>query len=197
MNLASSVPELEWERMWAPYDEQTYSAVLAAIASQDVVLEIGAGDFRLARRLAEKAKKVYAIEINKNLVAGLNSKLPANCQLITGDARQFPFPKDINVAVLLMRHCTSFAQYWSKLATTACERLITNARWGLGVEIIHLNEARLSFDKISMGWYACRCGDSGFVTGSPERITQQVLDRVWEVAGCPACQSRNQVPVLQ
>ena len=41
-----------WERMWAPYDEATYAAVLAAVGPDDILLEIGAGDLRLARRLA-------------------------------------------------------------------------------------------------------------------------------------------------
>ncbi len=42
-----------WEARWAPYDEATYAAVLAAIRPDDVVLDIGAGDLRLARRMAQ------------------------------------------------------------------------------------------------------------------------------------------------
>ncbi len=44
--------EAAWEAMWAPYDEATYGAALAQIAADDVVLDIGAGDLRLARRAA-------------------------------------------------------------------------------------------------------------------------------------------------
>jgi hypothetical protein len=197
MKPAAPDPELDWERRWAPYDEPTYMAVLEAMASNDIVLEIGAGDCRLAKRLAKKAQKVYAVERNQELVTGLSTNLPANCQLITADARHFPFPQDISAAVLLMRHCRSFAQYWSKLVITGCEKLITNARWGLGVEIVDLKGPRLPFDKVSLGWYACCCGYTGFVTGAAERITERVVDRVWEVTSCPACPVRSQAPNLQ
>ena len=37
-----------WERRWAPYDELTYQEVLAQVRPDDLVLEIGAGDLRLA-----------------------------------------------------------------------------------------------------------------------------------------------------
>lgn len=187
MNLVSPVPDVEWERMWAPYDEPTYAAVLVAIASDDIVLDIGAGDLRLAKQMAQKARKVYAVEQNSALVARPKPDLPLNCQIITADARQVSFPEEITVAVLLMRHCLSFFQYWNKLAGTRCRKLITNARWGLGVEIIDLLRTRLPFESIRIGWYACRCGGTGFVPGAVEQITDQLLESVWEVDRCPAC----------
>jgi hypothetical protein len=187
MNHASPIPDGEWERMWAPYDEPTYAAVLDAIAGDDVVLEIGAGDLRLAKQIARKARKVYAVEQNGALVAGDRDNYPANCHLITADARQVPFPEEITVAVLLMRHCLSFMPYWNKLAATRCRKLITNARWGLGIEIIDFVQARVPFEKVPVGWYACRCGSAGFVPGAVELITDQLLETVWEVDGCPAC----------
>ncbi len=61
-------PLEEWETLWAPYDEATYAAVLAAIEPSDVVLDIGAGDLRLARRIAERARQVIAWEIQPALV---------------------------------------------------------------------------------------------------------------------------------
>jgi hypothetical protein len=111
------------------------------------------------------------------------------------DARQIPFPEDISIAVLLMRHCTSLQQYWVKLGLTECKKLITNARWGLGIEIIDLNEKRLPLEMIPVGWYACRCGDTGFVTGAVELITEHIMDKVWEVDECWACQGRDLIPV--
>jgi glycerol kinase len=51
--LGSEATQLDcWEQLWAPYDESTYQAVLAAIGPEDILLEIGAGDLRLAIRAA-------------------------------------------------------------------------------------------------------------------------------------------------
>lgn len=47
----------------------------AQITSDDVVLEIGAGAGTLTKRLAQKAKKVVAYEIDKNLVGILHENL--------------------------------------------------------------------------------------------------------------------------
>ncbi len=58
----------DWEAMFAPYDPQTYQAVLAQLGPEDVILDIGAGDLRLSRRMAQIARKVYAVEINAGLL---------------------------------------------------------------------------------------------------------------------------------
>lgn len=187
MNHTLPIPDGEWERMWAPYDQPTYAAVLEAIASDDVILEIGAGDLRLAKRMARKARKVYAVEQNETLLEAGKNNLPANCRLISGDARLVPFPREITAAVLLMRHCLSFMRYWNKLAATRCRKLITNARWGVGVEIIDMVQARVPYKAVPIGWYACRCGSAGFVPGAAELVTDQLIKAVWEVDGCPAC----------
>jgi SAM-dependent methyltransferase len=123
-------------------------------------LEIGAGDLRLARRLAEITRRVYAIEIQPAVLekAGPTAKLPQNLDVVQGDACQIPFPPNITAAVLLMRHCSHFDLYVQKLLATGCSRLITNARWGAGVEVIDLHTPRRSFDEIDIGWYACLCG---------------------------------------
>lgn len=176
-----------WEAMWAPYDEPTYAAVLQQIKADDIVLEIGAGDLRLARRIAEKAQKVYAIERNASLLAALDQALPANCHVSRADARWDPFPQDTTAAVLLMRHCSNLSRYMTKLTQTRCERLVTNARWGLSVETIDLAAKRLSFHALRLGWYACMCGSTGFLPGKAEHITEQVLQTIWEVEDCPAC----------
>jgi hypothetical protein len=38
-----------------------------------------------------------------------------------------------------------------------------------------------------MGWYACRCGATGFITGPAEALTPQLESAVQEVVDCPAC----------
>jgi hypothetical protein len=175
-----------WERMWAPYDEDTYAFVLAQIEPEDVVLDIGAGDLRLARQLTARARQVYALELNSSLINQADD-LPANCQVLHGDARVMSFPEGITTAVLLMRHCAHFAHYYDKLRAGTCRRLITNARWGMGVETLHLHCPRIAYQELDMGWYACRCGKTGFKPGSPELLTDAVFDLICELDSCPAC----------
>ena len=180
-------PLEEWETLWAPYDEATYAAVLAAIEPSDVVLDIGAGDLRLARRIAERARLVVAWEIQPALVNAAVRPLPPNLVAIVADARAEPIPAGVTVAVLLMRHCTHYALYVEKLRTAGCRRLITNARWGLAPEVIDLQAVRRPYISLALGWYACLCGGVGFVPGPVAALTYTLVDLVWEVSGCPAC----------
>jgi hypothetical protein len=179
-----------WERQWAAYDEATYDFVLSQLQPNDVVIDIGAGDLRLARPMAEQVKKVYAIELQKPLLnkgTDLYHGARDNLKVICADARTCSFPAGITLAVLLMRHCTHFGLYWGKLQAAGCRRLITNARWRTGVEIIDLAVRRRPYSQLTIGWYACSCGATGFVPGPPEELTFTTLDRVQEVRSCPAC----------
>jgi hypothetical protein len=216
-----------WEARWAPYDEATYAAVLAAVEPDDVVLEIGAGDLRLAQRIVARARQVIAWEIQPELLAaavhgttasrtgddslsrirdpavrtddphritdptgvGLASHFMAGERLIVvcTDARTAPVPPGVTVAVLLMRHCTHYALYVEKLRATGCQRLVTNARWGMGVEVIDLAPAA-PFDSIGAGWYACRrCGAVGWAGEDAAAVNAAALETVMDVEGCPAC----------
>jgi hypothetical protein len=65
--------------------------------------------------------------------------------------------------------------------------MVTNARWGMGVETINLTKKPQMYYKIDMGWYACRCGATGFKTGPAERWTAEQDAIIYEVTGCPAC----------
>lgn len=178
-----------WEALWAPYDETTYAAALLAIGPADVVLDIGAGDLRFARRIAERASKVIAWEIRPDLVAAASQPLPANLFVDVADARTAPIPAGVTVAMLLMRHCTHYALYVEKLRAAGCGRLITNARWGMGVEVIDLRPG-VPFDSVGSGWYACRrCGTVGFVDTAAAQLDQATIENVADVEGCPACPS--------
>ncbi len=185
--------EQDWESLWAPYDPPTYQAVLKQLTPADIVLEIGAGDLRLAREMAKIAKRVYAIEIKAELLeAGIQKQvppLPKNLFPIAGDALNLPFPKRLTTAVLLMRHCTHFSIYASKLKAAGCQRLITNARWRLGIETVNLQDTRSSFENIELGWYACWCGAAGFIPGPVEKITPELVATVNEVIDCPSCRN--------
>lgn len=175
-----------WEAMWAPYDEDTYERALSFVPGGATVLDIGAGDLRLARRLAGRARLVYAVEQHPALLGNAPS-LPPNLIAICGDARALPVPPGVDTAVLLMRHCRHFALYRTKLEAAGCQRLITNARWGMGVECIDLDAPPQPYDDLSLGWYACRCGATGFRPGPPEQLTSSVAETIHEVNQCPEC----------
>lgn len=183
----------DWERAWAPYDERTYQAALAFIQPDDVVLDIGAGDLRFALRLAERAVRVYALELQlpllRRTLASLGGRLPVNLSVVCGDARYISFPPNLTVAVLLMRHCQHFTLYANKLKNGGCQRLITNARWRLGMEEINLLAERIPFQNFDIGWYTCWCGAVGFKPGPVELMTSEVDDIVHEVQNCPQCAS--------
>lgn len=174
-----------WEARWAPYDEPTYQTVLSYIQPDDAVLDIGAGDLRLARRMALTARRVFAVEMQPGLLAN-QGPLPDNLTVLCADARFISWPVGITLGVLLMRHCTHVGLYAARLRTAGCRRLITNARWGLAVEVMDLGP-RAAWATIDFGWYACTCGQTGFISGLPEQITAAQVEFVTEVEQCPAC----------
>ncbi|NPA91580.1 MAG: methyltransferase domain-containing protein [Chloroflexi bacterium] len=178
-----------WDALWAPYDEDTYAFVLEQVTPDDVVVDIGAGDLRLAFRLAQRVRRVYAIERQPHLVARAlqERQRPANLFILVGDARVLPFPPDVTIGVLLMRHSPDVALYWAKLQERGARGLVTNARWGLGPEYIDINAPRVPFEHVQMGWYACRCGATGFIPGPPEEMDEHVFRTIHEVANCPVC----------
>ena len=63
----------------------------ADISKQDTVLEIGPGKGILTQLIAEKAKKVIAIEIDKKLIDNLKDILPDNVELINDDVLKIDF----------------------------------------------------------------------------------------------------------
>jgi hypothetical protein len=163
--------------------------VLAAVGPEDVVLEIGAGDLRLARRLAGVARQVIAWELQPELLVQARAvgPLPPNLTAVEADARAEPLPPGVTAAVLLMRHCTHYALYVARLRAGGCPRLITNARWRTGVEVIDLGPGA-PFASVEVGWYACRrCGAVGFAGEDPAQVDETALARVTDVEGCPMC----------
>jgi len=176
----------DWEGWFSPYDAQIYEAVLSHIDPEDTVLDLGAGDLRLALRMAGQAQKVYAVEVNPLLLSRaleiIGLDLPRNLHVICANALDVPAPPDVTAAVLLMRHCQHFRTYVDRLRAAGCQRLLTNARWRTGVELIDLTAHGMPFEDVHEGWYACRCGATGYVgTGSQSNAPAA------EVRSCPAC----------
>lgn len=176
--------------MFAPYDPLTYRAVLEFLRPEDTVLDIGAGDLRLSRQMAQLVRMVYAIEISAPVLEiGLRTGrlLPANLVPICADARAIEFPSGISTGVLMMRHSTNFRLYAAKLRAAGARRLITNARWRMGVESVDLLAERTPFHAAGMGWYACLCGATGFKEGPAEQWCMEMDSLHLEVADCPQC----------
>ena len=188
--MEATLSDSVWEAIHAPYDQPIYQAVLDQLSPKDVILDIGAGDLRLARQMAAIARKVYAVEINGRVLNQASDPpftFPANLIPICADARALDFPPDITTGVLLMRYCTCFGLYAEKLQKAGATRLITNARWRMSVEVVDLIAQRLSFAEAGMGWYACLCGGTGFKEGPAEHWSVE-MDRITnEVSSCPQC----------
>jgi 16S rRNA (adenine1518-N6/adenine1519-N6)-dimethyltransferase len=66
---------------------------LAALAPDDVVLEIGPGNGVLTRYLAERVRHVHAVEIDRELEPAL-SDLGDNVDVVFGDALRVELPQD-------------------------------------------------------------------------------------------------------
>ena len=177
----------DWEGWWSAYDEATYQSVLGGIHADDEVLEIGAGDLRLSLRLAERARRVVVVEVNPlvlgKALARIGYDLPRSLHVVCANALDYPCPASISVAVLLMRHCRHFATYAARLEAGGCRRLITNARWGMGVEVADLGPGR-AWDTFAGGWYACLCGAVGYKRG--DDVAEESGEPV-TVETCPAC----------
>jgi 16S rRNA (adenine1518-N6/adenine1519-N6)-dimethyltransferase len=63
----------------------------ADIKHNDIVLEIGPGKGILTKLLANSAKKVIAIEIDKSLIDRLKKTIPDNVEIIHGDCLKIDF----------------------------------------------------------------------------------------------------------
>ena len=66
---------------------------VAQLSKEDLVVEIGPGWGKLTRMLAERVKKVIAIELDERLFEGLKTELAGydNLELIHGDALKYPY----------------------------------------------------------------------------------------------------------
>ena len=66
----------------------------AHVNTDDTVLEIGPGKGTLTAVLATAARRVIAIEVDRDLIAGLRSTVAANVEVIEGDALTIDLPRE-------------------------------------------------------------------------------------------------------
>lgn len=96
-----------WEAFFVP-EENYYQEVLDNVSSEDVIFDVGAGDFRLDLLLSEKVKHIYAVEIHPETVSdalkiiGLNK--PSNLTVICGNGFDMLLPLDVTCVICLMIH---------------------------------------------------------------------------------------------
>ena len=75
------------EPLWA---DKVVTAI--APAATDIFLEIGAGAGILTLRLAPRVASLIAVEIDRDLIAALEPKLPANASIVSGDVLDIDLP---------------------------------------------------------------------------------------------------------
>jgi len=131
----------------------------ADINEKDVVLEIGPGKGVLTELLAQRAKKLIAIELDKSLVKYLQSFLPGNVMLIHADVLNVDFedlPKFNKIVSNLPFHISSPVTF-----------KLLKYDFGLAVLIYQKEFAdrmvakpnSKSYSRLSVGvYYKARCG---------------------------------------
>lgn len=84
------------------WSEVTERVVIEACAAHpdDVVVDLGCGDGRIATALAGKVRRVVAVDHDPAVVAAYARVAPANVRVERGDARTFTLPPGTSVIVL-------------------------------------------------------------------------------------------------
>ena len=96
-----------WEGWFCP-ETRFYDKVLELVSPDDVVYDACAGALFLSLRLSQKCRKVYAVEINPNVLGWaletIGFDMPTNLIAICGDALKMPLPPDVTKIILLHIH---------------------------------------------------------------------------------------------
>ena len=97
------------EAMFVP-EEWFYDEVLEYLDPDDVVFDVGAGDLRFDLIMAERVKRVYAVEVNPitlgKALLTIKYDLPRNVIPICANALDLPLPQDVTAVTILMIHRT-------------------------------------------------------------------------------------------
>jgi len=112
--------------IWFMPEATNYDDCLSKLNGYDVVFDVGAGDLRFDLMMAEKVRKVYAVEINPKVLASalriIGYDIPTNLYAICGDAFDMELPQDVTVVTCLMIHRKhEFPDIWRKVRTISYE----------------------------------------------------------------------------
>lgn len=99
-------------------------------------------------------------------------------------------PKEITMAVLLMRYCIPLGLYANRLRIIGLSTADNQCPLGTLVNL----EGRAPWASVEGGWYACLCGQTGFLPAPPEQLTGAQLWQIAEVETCPACVFNKEIP---
>jgi 16S rRNA (adenine1518-N6/adenine1519-N6)-dimethyltransferase len=75
-------------------DRSVLRRIVRLAQPRNTVVEIGPGAGALTRELAAAADRVIAIEIDRDLIAGLRARMPANVEIVEGDALEAALPAE-------------------------------------------------------------------------------------------------------
>jgi len=96
-----------WEISFCP-EKWFYDDVLNLLTPDDVVFDVGAGDLRFALLASQKVRKVYAVEINPEILSYalkiIGFDMPTNIIAICANAWELELPSDVTTIVCLMIH---------------------------------------------------------------------------------------------
>ncbi|MFX1453737.1 MAG: hypothetical protein ACFFDB_00045 [Promethearchaeota archaeon] len=91
--------------MYMPHTE-LYNEILEKLSEDDIIIDMGSGDFRFPLLISQKVKKVYAVEFNPELVYNalkiIGFDLPDNLIIICADWFLIPIPKDVTIITCLV-----------------------------------------------------------------------------------------------
>ena len=121
----------------------------AHIARSDIVLEIGPGLGVLTRRLAERARRVIAIEADRRFAGYLRKSLP-EVEVIEGDALRVPWPTFNVVASNLPYKISSPVTF--KLLDQPFDRAVLMYQWEFARRMI-AKPRTPDYSRLSVGVY--------------------------------------------
>ena len=103
--------------MYIPH-EANYKEILEKLNKDDIVMDMGAGDLRFALLASQKVQKVYAVEMNPEIIAVALSiikwGLPRNLVVICADWRYVEVPSEVNVITCMVNGALIDIDKWRR-----------------------------------------------------------------------------------